>query len=102
MISSAIPSVKYSFSGSALRFAKGRTATDFAADTAACGSVAVSVGVDMLPDASACPNCATVKYRLDASVDIAFVTAFSTLSGIELLIVLTGRGISVNRFAIVA
>ena len=31
MMSSVIPSLKYSFSGSVLMFSKGRTATDFAA-----------------------------------------------------------------------
>jgi hypothetical protein len=39
MISSAMPSVKYSFSGSALMFAKGSTATDLAAETMGCGTV---------------------------------------------------------------
>src|SRR4029079_16034502 len=102
MISSAIPSVKYSLSGSALMFVNGSTATDFAADTTVCGSDAVSVGVTRLPDASAWPNCAAVEYRPDASIAIALVTAFSTDSGIELLMLRSDLGISEKRFAITA
>src|SRR2546428_9135469 len=60
MISSAIPSAKYSLSGSLLMFANGNTATDFAADTLGCGNVAVSVGVVAELDARACANNAEV------------------------------------------
>ena len=60
MISSAMPSAKYSFSASVLMLENGRTATDFADATTCCGIVAVSVGVTTLPDASACANCADV------------------------------------------
>lgn len=60
MISSAIPSVKYSFSGSGLMFAKGITAMDFAAEIVGCGMVAVSVGVEVFPETSACANIAAV------------------------------------------
>src|SRR5665647_301954 len=83
MISSAIPSAKYSFSGSALMFANGSTATDLAADIALFGRVPVSVGVDIVSDASACANSAEVVNRSDESVAIAFDTAHSTLAGTE-------------------
>ncbi len=53
MISSAMPSVKYSFSGSLLMLAKGSTATDFAAETTGAGITAVSLGVCRLSDARA-------------------------------------------------
>ncbi len=60
MISSAIPSVKYSLSGSALMLAKGSTATDLAADTACCGIVCVSVGVSRPLEPSALAKMAEV------------------------------------------
>src|SRR6476620_4678198 len=102
MISSATPSAKYSFSGSALALTNGSTATDFAADIVGCGTVAVSVGVVIEPDASACENIAAVLYRADASVDIAFVIACSTLSGTLPLSERIDLGVSVKRFAITA
>src|SRR5689334_21217316 len=83
MISSAMPSAKYSFSGSALMLANGRTATDFAADIALFGSDSVSVGVDILSDMSACANIADVVKRSPVSVDIAFDTAQSMLAGTD-------------------
>src|SRR5881628_1271694 len=100
MISSATPSAKYSFSGSVLALTNGRTATDFAADIVGCGNVAVSVGVVSEPDARACAKSEEVLYRADASVDIAFVTARSTLSGTLPRSERNGFGVSVKRFAI--
>src|SRR5512138_3371050 len=100
MISSAIPSAKYSFSASVLMLANGSTATDFADETACCGIVVVSVGVVILLDASACANCAAVLYRPPMSVDIARLRARATGSGTLLRISLTGRTLSVKRFAI--
>ena len=70
-----MPSVKYSFSASALMFANGSTATDFAAEITGCGSEAVSVGVTRLPLARACAKVEVVAKRPAASVDIALVTA---------------------------
>jgi hypothetical protein len=102
MISSAMPSAKYSFSGSAVAFTNGRTATDFAAETVCCGSVCVSVGVVSDPEASACANIAAVLYRSSASVAIALLTARSTLSGIMLRIARRGLAISVKRLDITA
>src|SRR5215211_8988 len=102
MISSAIPSAKYSFSGSALEFTNGRTATDFAAATVGCGRVAVSVGVVSELDPSACANSAAVLYLADVSVDIALLTARSTLSGMLPRSERRGFAVSVKRFAITA
>ena len=56
-------------------FAKGRTATDFAADVGVWGSVAVSVGVARISLPRACANNAVVVNRDDASVAIALATA---------------------------
>ncbi len=101
MISSAMPSAKYSFSGSALMFANGRTATDFAADTGVFGIVSVSVGVAVCPETSACANNADVENLFDVSTAIALVTAQSTLAGTEDFRDCSGRGLSVKRFAMI-
>src|SRR5687767_15839971 len=102
MISSAMPSAKYSFSGSALELTKGRTATDFAAPTVGWGRVAVSVGVVRELDASACAKRAAVLYLAAVSVDIALLTARSMLSGTLPRSDRSGFAVSVNRFAITA
>src|SRR5688572_5647870 len=102
MISSAMPSAKYSLSASLLMFENGSTATDFAEEIVGCGIVAVSVGVVRLPDASACANCAAVLYRCPMSVAIALVTARSTGSGMLLRSERGGAAVSVNRFAMTA
>src|SRR5678816_4427252 len=102
MISSAIPSAKYSFSASLLMFANGSTATDFADDTACCGNVVVSVGVDMLPDARACANCAAVLNRAAMSTAIALERAFASGSGTLLRTLLTDGTVSVNRLVMTA
>src|SRR5687767_13529275 len=101
MISSAIPSAKYSFSASALMFANGSTATDFACDTVVFGKASVFVGVVSWPETSAWANSAEVANRPDPSVDIALVTAQSTLAGTDDRISCNGLGVSVNRFAMI-
>src|SRR5512141_1391179 len=101
MISSAIPSAKYSFSGSALMLANGSTATDFAADVAAFGSVSVFVGVDIVSETRACENCADVVNRSPDSVDIAFEIAQSMFCGTEGRSDWSDLGLSVNRFAMI-
>src|SRR6476660_1293805 len=101
MISSAIPSAKYSFSGSALMLANGSTATDLAADITFLGSDSVFVGVDIVSDASAWANSADVVNRSDDSVAIAFFTAQSMLGGTELRTLWRGLGVSVKRFAMI-
>src|SRR5688572_19097471 len=102
MISSAMPSVKYSFSASALMFVNGRTAIDFADDTAGCGIVCVSLGVLRLVDASACAKRAAVLKRALASIAIALVRAFSTVSGTLLRTDRIAGTLSVNRLAMTA
>src|SRR5687768_14516790 len=102
MISSAIPSAKYSFSGSALALTKGSTATDFAAATVGCGRVAMSVEVVSELEASACANIAAVLYLAAGSGDNALLTARSTLSGMLPRNERSGLAVSVNRFAITA
>ena len=78
MISSAMPSEKYSFSRSALMLTNGSTAIDFAA----VAVVTVPPGGDVTPDPpSAWPNCAAVAYRSAGSFASAFATACSTHSG---------------------
>ena len=82
MMSSVIPSLKYSFSGSVLMFSNGRTATDFAATTSltiACAAPTAMATVAGVPRASA--NWAAVVNRSAGSVAIAFFTAASTASG---------------------
>ena len=49
MISSAMPSAKYSLSASALMLAKGNTATDFAAETVGRGFVLTMMGLATAP-----------------------------------------------------
>src|ERR1700746_2394813 len=71
MISSAMPSLKYSFSGSALMFTNGRTAIDFVLVAVGGGGV-MPGGVLALGDVSACENCAAVAKRSDASFASAF------------------------------
>src|SRR5512140_378985 len=80
----------------------GSTATDFAAETAALGRDAVSVGVIVLDELKAWANCAEVVYLAFASVAIARITAFSTFSGTSLRTARSGFGVSVKRFAMIA
>src|SRR5215213_939655 len=98
MISSAIPSAKYSFSGSALALTNGRTATDLAVATVGCGTAAGSVSVLGELAASASANVANVSYLAKGSVDIALLTARSTLSGTLPRSERRGFAVSVNRF----
>ena len=98
MISSAMPSVKYSLFDSALMSANGSTATDFAADTVCCGIAITSDG----DESSACAKSAEVSNRSDGSVAIALLSARSTLSGMLLFTERIGVTDSVNRFARIA
>ena len=102
MISSAMPSVKYSFSGSALMLTNGRTAIDFA----------VTASDDWLPGgvappeeegpARAWPNCTAVAYRIAGSFASALPTASSTHSGtVSRNACRAGTG-SVNAWAMMA
>ena len=82
MMSSVMPSLKYSFSGSVLMFSNGSTATDFAAVTSctiACAAPTAMATVAGVPSASA--NWAAVENRSAGMVAIAFFTAASTASG---------------------
>ena len=56
MISSAIPSAKYSFSASGLMLVNGSTATDLAADTLGRGLVWMMMGAADAPEPIACAN----------------------------------------------
>src|SRR5258705_7297502 len=69
MISSAMPSVKYSFSGSALMFTNGSTAIDLVLAAAWAGAC------------SACESCAAVGKRSAGSFASAFFTACAVQSG---------------------
>ena len=103
MMSSVIPSLKYSFSGSVLMFSNGRTATDFAATTSwtiACAAPTAMATVAGVPRASA--NWAAVVNRSAGSVAIAFFTAASTASGTSSRKA-RGEGTGpLNRFAMTA
>ncbi len=77
MISSAIPSVKYSFSGSALMFTKGSTAIDLPSP-----EPRASGGVDIATDTvSACAKCDAVANRAAGVLASAFWMAESSHSG---------------------
>src|SRR5688572_31200097 len=102
MISSAIPSAKYSFSGSALALTKGSTATDLAAAIVGCGTGAKSAAVVDEAAASASANIASVSYLADASIDIALLTARSRLCGMLPRNDRSGFGVSINRLTITA
>src|SRR6267143_1636340 len=69
MISSAMPSVKYSFSGSALMFTNGSTAIDLVWAAAWAGAC------------NACDSCAAVLKRSAGSFASAFFTACAVQSG---------------------
>ncbi len=62
MISSVIPSLKYSFSGSALMFVNGRTAMD-----CSVGWVATGGGIGVVMDVSARANSAADEKRCAGS-----------------------------------
>src|SRR6266550_6914118 len=79
MISSAIPSVKYSFSASALMFVNGRTAIDLT--TCAPSGTGVVVGVVTVLTTRALANSPEVEKRAAASRDSAFDRARSISSG---------------------
>ena len=82
MMSSVTPSLKYSFSGSALMFSNGSTATDRATVMSwsiACAVPTAIATVTGVPRASA--NRAADMNRSAGSVASAFFTAASTASG---------------------
>src|SRR5256886_1979826 len=84
--SSVMPSLKYSFSGSALRFTNGSTAIDFRGGAPGDAGVGRSAGSGWLPgggaaSASASANCATVAKRSAGARASARRTARSTASG---------------------
>ena len=95
MISSAIPSVKYSFSGSLLVFVNGSTAMDFTAWTPSGAGVAV--GVITIAGTIALANSPDVLKRRAASCDIAFATAASVSSGMSLALFRSAGAGSVKR-----
>src|SRR5436190_3301595 len=71
MISSAIPSARNSFSGSALRFSNGSTPTDFEADPAGADIKRIDEGVERPPAVRFTANSRIVSYLSDASTDNA-------------------------------
>src|SRR5215213_6204750 len=79
MISSAIPSVKYSLSASALVFVNGNTPIDFT--TCTPSGAGVAVGVVTIGGIIALANSLDVVKRRAASCDIALETARSVSSG---------------------
>ncbi len=104
MMSSVMPSLKYSFSGSVLMFSNGSTATDLVEEvissTMACAAPTAIAVVAEVPKASA--NCAAVENRSAGSVAIAFLTAASTASGTSSRKV-RGEGMGLlNRLAMMA
>ena len=95
MISSAMPSVKYSFSGSLLVLVKGSTAIDLT--TCAPSGAGVAVGVVTIGGTIALANSLDVVNRLAESCDIALVTAASVSSGMSFTFFLRDGAGSVNR-----
>src|SRR5262245_21697482 len=101
MISSATPSVKYSFSGSALIFTNGNTAIDFVLAVATL-DVVIPGGV-LEPGAfSACENWAAVGKRTAASFASACTTTGSSHSGRSPREPRSGGGGSVKHCAMIA
>ena len=80
-ISSVMPSLKYSFSGSALMFRNGSTAIEFAAAGAWTSAAAGSAPVTVLGWISAAMKSAAVANRSAGAFASARVTACSTQSG---------------------
>ena len=89
MISSAIPSLKYSFSGSVLMFANGNTAMDFGASVPHVEAAVV---------ASESRKRAIDAGRCAGSRAIAVKTAASTCRCTPLRFVVTRGGCRVNRW----
>src|SRR2546425_458559 len=83
MISSATPSVKYSFSGSALMLTNGSTAMDLAWLVCGPALAGIAPGGVVTPSEGfkACPNSAAVANRSPGSLASAFITTCSTHSG---------------------
>ena len=104
MISSVIPSLKYSFSGSALMFASGRTAMALAAGAgvrpAATGRLRPGWPTPLIWR-SASTNCAAVANRSTGVLARARVSASSTASGTSRVTRTLGMG-EMNRLAMMA
>ena len=103
MISSVIPSLKYSFSGSALMFVSGRTAMALAAGAGVrpAATVAWAGAADPLTWRSASTNCAAVGNRSTGVLARARVSASSTASGTSRVTRTLGMG-EMNRLAMMA
>src|ERR1041384_674196 len=102
MISSAIPSVKYSFSGSALMLTNGSTAIDLAAAAAPVPCVGDPGGVVTPGAFSAWANTAAVAWRSAGSLASAFITACSTQAGASARNPRNGGGGDVKHCAMIA
>src|SRR5438093_685466 len=101
MISSAIPSVKYSFSGSALMLTNGSTAIDLAA-AAPVPWVGDPGGVVTPGAFRAWANTAAVACRSAGSLASAFNTACSTQAGASARKPRNGGGGDVKHCAMIA
>ena len=99
MISSAIPSVKYSFSGSALMLTNGSTAIDFGAVAVTTGTAPGGVAPAGL---SAWANWAAVANRSAGSFASALMTACSTQGGTASRTERSGGTGSVKHFTMIA
>ena len=81
MMSSVIPSLKYSFSGSVLMFSNGSTATDLPAEAPCIACAAAAAMVTVADGDSASANWAALLYLSAGVVAIALRTVASTASG---------------------
>ncbi len=102
MISSAIPSVKYSFSGSALMLANGSTAIDVRAATAGVASGVALGGVTTRGDPSACATRSADWNRSPGSLARLLVTTCSSSAETYAPLARTDGTGSVKRFMITA
>ena len=104
MISSVIPSLKYSFSGSALMLVSGMTATDFCDGAARPVSVTVPVGVVPVPPRSnfsiASASAPAEAWRSTGVRARERVTSASTCSGTSRVARTCGIG-DMNRLAMI-
>ena len=101
MISSVIPSLKYSFSGSALMLASGSTTMDFSAGATPTGVVPDGVRSRCSATSSASANSAAVGKRSTGVRASARTIAWSTASGTSRIARACGTGAR-NRLEMMA
>ncbi len=98
MISSVRPSLKYSFSGSGLRFAKGSTTTE----RSVCRVGAAPTTGAVAPERSAATTCPPLSIRWSTALAIIPSSRRETASDTSARSDDTGGGVCTNRRAMVA